>query len=392
VICVIADDLSGAAELGGVALRYGMAVEVQREFHPTSALDLICVDTDSRSCRAEEAARRVAKVADLCRRAAIERVFKKVDSVLRGHVAVELGAMLNSLDKSKTLLVPANPSLGRTTRDGHYWVDGSPLHRTGFAQDPEYPLSDSSLPALLGTGGDWPISLLRPGDPLPSRGILVGQAAEPAEVTGWAKKLNRTTVPAGAADFFHAFLAELGWRQVEEPRQEGEPEAYGPALFVCGSISDQTRSFCLQAEARGWPVLRMPDNLFRGGSETDPSATAAQAAAWADATCVALRQQGRAVVAIDRPPVRESGLPQRLGLHIGALVARVLDRCPVNHIHAEGGATASALVRQLGWRHLRVDRELAPGVVRMRIQTASDLWLTIKPGSYPWPAQVTGQW
>jgi uncharacterized protein YgbK (DUF1537 family) len=364
-----------------------MAAEVQREFHPTADVDLICMNTDSRSCGAEEAGRRVAEVADQCRSNGIERIFKKVDSVLRGPVTAELGAMLNSLDKDRALLVPANPSLGRTVQDGHYWVDGHLLHQTGFARDPEHPVRNSSLLSLLGTEGSWPIHLLRTGDRLPPRGILVGQAAEPAEVTGWAEKLNGSTVPAGAADFFHAFLAEIGWRQIEEPRPEREPGRYGPALFVCGSISDQTRSFCRQAEQRGWPVLRMPDGLYYGGADIDLATEV-----WAAAACAALGQHGRAVVAIDRPPDPKPGSPQRLAKHMGALVERVLKRCSVSHIHAEGGATASALVRQLGWQRLRVERELAPGIVGLCVRAASDLWLTIKPGSYPWPAQIPGHW
>jgi uncharacterized protein YgbK (DUF1537 family) len=346
---------------------------------------LICVDTDSRSCTAEEAARRVTRLAASCREAGIGQIFKKVDSVLRGQVAVELGALLTSLGKSRALLVPANPSMGRTVRDGHYWVGGSLLHQTSFARDPGHPVSDSSLAALLGTGSGWPIHLLRPGDQLPPQGILVGEAGDSAAVRGWAEKLNRSTIPAGAADFFYAFLAKRGWRRIEDPEQK-IPEQGDRVLFVCGSISDGTRSFCQQAEQRGWPVLRMPASLFHGGSEIEPSLEA-----WAAATCTALGERGRVIVAIDRPPVQKPGLPQRLAMHMGTLVARVLDLCPVSCIHAEGGATAAALVRQLGWQRFQVERELAPGVVGMRVRATPNLWLTIKPGSYPWPAQVAVQ-
>ena len=96
MIVVIADDFTGAAELGGVALRYGLTAEVQTEFNVRVDADLIAVDADTRSCTAQEAAKRVASVAGLCQEDTVERVFKKVDSVLRGQVIAELTALLET--------------------------------------------------------------------------------------------------------------------------------------------------------------------------------------------------------------------------------------------------------------------------------------------------------
>ena len=57
MIGVIADDLTGAAELGAVGLRHGMHPEVVVEGKAGKEADLICVDTDSRSCSPKEAGR-----------------------------------------------------------------------------------------------------------------------------------------------------------------------------------------------------------------------------------------------------------------------------------------------------------------------------------------------
>lgn len=383
MICVIADDLSGAAELGGVALRFGLSAEVQREFHASPDVDVVCIDTDSRSCRARDAGHRVAKVVNQCHSTGMEQVFKKVDSVLRGHVAVELAALAGSLDKSRVLLVPANPSMGRAIRDGEYWVQGKLLHQTGFALDPEYPVGSSTLVTLLGSESDWPVYVLKPGEQMPPRGIVVGESSDSAHVRGWARALDGAAVPAGAADFFHAVLTELGCQPVERPKMETDFSLSESILFVCGSISDEARSFCHRAEQRAWPVLRMPDGVFHGAPRKEPSLEP-----WIAATCAALGERGRAVVAIDRPPVRQPGLSQRLGAHMGALVKGVMEECPVTSIFAEGGATAAAVVGQLGWTRLGVEQELGPGIVSMRALGAAGPWFTIKPGSYPWPDWV----
>ena len=87
MICVIADDLSGAAELAGVALRYGWTAEVQLEFELRTHADLVCISTDTRSGTASEAAVRTAHVAEMCRTTNLALIFKKVDSVLRGWLS-----------------------------------------------------------------------------------------------------------------------------------------------------------------------------------------------------------------------------------------------------------------------------------------------------------------
>ena len=69
-----------------------------------------------------------------------QRMFKKVDSVLRGPVAAEIEAALDGLGLDRAVLVPANPSRGRIIRDGAYFMDGVPLDETEFADDPMHPV------------------------------------------------------------------------------------------------------------------------------------------------------------------------------------------------------------------------------------------------------------
>ena len=50
MIVVIADDLAGAAEMGGMAWRHGLAAEIQLELDASTDADLIVVDANTRSC------------------------------------------------------------------------------------------------------------------------------------------------------------------------------------------------------------------------------------------------------------------------------------------------------------------------------------------------------
>jgi len=385
VICVIADDLAGAAELGGAALRHGLTAEVQLAFDADSDADVLCVNTDTRPCSAGEAASLAAQAAAGCRQAGVDHIFKKVDSVLRGWVAVELNAMLPALGRERALLVPANPVRGRVVRDGRYWIDGQPLDQTDFARDPEYPVHSAAVLALLGTAGTESMHLLPVGSPLPPRGILVGEAASPADLAAWAGRLDVATLPAGAAEFFSAFLTSIGHAEGGDRPGAGRGAAPRRALFVCGSTTDATRAFLRDVETDGVPVQRMPAGLLDRGAPRRRLE-----AEWIAAMTQALREQPQAVAAIDRPLHLEPGMPQRLSEALAAAVRQALEEQAVDRLLVTGGATAMALMRELGWSRLVVERQFAPGVVGLRPAGHPGPQVVIKPGSYRWPAELAG--
>jgi hypothetical protein len=57
----------------------------------------------------------------------------------------------------------------------------------------------------------------------------------------------------------------------------------------------------------------------------------------------------------------------------------------------EGGATAAALVRRLGWVRLSVCQEWATGVVSLEIKGQAQPLVTMKPGSYAWPEEIVAR-
>ncbi len=381
VICVLADDFTGAAEIAGVAFRYGLVAEVQTEYHDAKGVDLICLDTDSRSCTSQEAARRVAEAAERYRRAGVEVFFKKVDSVLRGRITAELAAMIDVLGKKRALLAPANPALGRVIQNGMYFVGGRPLHQTGFALDPEYPIATSDVRVILEKTGSDTVQVLAAGKELPKRGIALGEATSRGDVMAWAHRLDGTTIPAGAAEFFAAYLETMGFQQKTDAIKSEDCLAGGKTLFVCGSTADSSRAFCARCEEVGVPVLRMPSSLFDSESQAEPLIEE-----WSIGAISALNRNRRAMVAIDQPLRRDPGLPQRLSYYVAEAVRRVLEQTKVDCVFAEGGATVAALARRLGWKRMIVRREWMPGVVSLQPPAAP--LLTMKPGSYRWPDQI----
>ena len=388
MIVAIADDLTGATEIGGVAWRYGLAVEVQTGSCTVTEVDAVVVDARTRACCGKVAAERVRRVAAQSLRHKTQWLYKKVDSVLRGRVLDELVALLDFCDLSKALLVAANPGLLRRVRQGQYWVGDRPLHDTDFANDPAYPAATSDVRQLLLERSEvaetktWPVCTLRSGQTPPGRGIFIGDAASGEDIASWARTVDDETLPVGAAEFFAAWLEARGHVRVRSA--EGLRTSLGvSSLFVSGSTSAYGRSWRQECEEQGVPVLRMPESVFAAGI-SDPGSIRS----WAREVVNALAEHRCAVVAIDRPVRRDAAASRQLLGAVSACVEQALSDQAVDHVCVEGGETAKALVDRLGWFPMQVCAEVAPGVVTVQLTGRSSPLLTMKPGSYEWPTVV----
>ncbi len=378
MITVLADDLSGAAEVAGACHTHGLAAEVQITPRPTPAAAL-CLDADTRALPPHLAQQRSAELARALR-IRPGSLFKKADSVLRGPIAAEVAGLLAALDLPRALLVPANPARGRIIRGGQYLIHDQPLAQTEFADDPEHPARTSDVVERLTSNPGLPITVVRPGDTLPPAGLIVGETTTPADLLHWAARLDNCTLPAGSAAFFDAWLARIGGAAT--PPAPALADVPKRTLVVSGTTSLASRAFCRECETRGVPVLRMPPELFAG------QVTPVLEAQWEAATRRALNEHPLAVVAIDQPLHPSPDWPARLRASLAGLVASVLAHGGVGRLFIEGGATARAIVERLGWVRLAVRAELAPGIVALQPLGAAAPLVILKPGSYPWPDLV----
>ena len=383
MIGVIADDLTGAAELGAVGLRHGLRAEIVRSGKPGGAADLVCVDTDSRSCPPAEAAKRAAAAAKLLRGAGAKWIYKKVDSVLRGNVTAEVEAVMKQLNFNRALLLPANPSLGRIIRDGEYFVQGEPIHRTEFAKDPEYPRRSSQVLRLVAAPEYFLLRLANGELSVPENTLLIGQTDSSERVRQWAGVRDASWLPVGGSEFFGALL-ETEPAGAQPLATEAINFDDGEQLFVCGTASKSVQVLVKSARATQVPVFGLPQELMWG---KDFSHGAREVIS--QRIVAAFKASRRVVLCVGLPAVRDVSSARRLVEHLVDIAELVLRRVAVKNIFAEGGATSAELVRRMNWPRLEVCREWAPGVATLAVAGEHSQWLTIKPGSYAWPEQWT---
>jgi len=382
MIGVISDDLTGAAELGGVGLRYGLPAEIVISGQPSGTAELVCIDTSSRSSPAEEAARRTAAAARCLKTAGASWIYKKVDSVLRGHVTAEVEAVMKELGLNLALLVPANPLLGRVIRDGRYYVRGKPIHETEFAKDPEYPRKSAAVKDLLGSSTAFRVQMLRWPASVPESGIVVGEAGAPLDLQRWAATHTSRMVAAGGAEYFASLLAAAGHKAAKPKADAGAAQSDEVQLFICGSASETSCAFTREAQAKGTPLVSLPESVGKEGAVSSE-----QSDDLLERLSTALKLNRRAILNVGLPVVSGQALSGNLLNSLGAVAEKALRSRKIGHVFAEGGSTAAEIVRRMGWTRLKVMREEARGVVTLAPEGAGDLLLTMKPGSYVWPAR-----
>ncbi len=390
-IAVIADDITGAAEMAGIGLRFGLPVSLivrwpqgdgtEAERDEVGETGLTVIATDTRSMAEADAVVLTRKIARRLKDAGVRKVFKKTDSVLRGHVAAELKALMDACGMERAMYLPQNPSRQRVIREGIYRVDGKPLHDTGFRDDPEYPARTSVVRDMLGGN----VSVVDLSSPWPATGMLVGNAVTGAEMTSYAQRLKkgrsegREWLPAGAADFFTAWLTAEGYGRPDGPETEFAGLGGRRALIVCGSTVDHGIGDFDYVKRHGIPVCRMPEALFLGSGETEPGLSD-----WCRELKSLYEKAGALILTVGYPSQGGKPFAERLRRTTAEAAARLIAFRRPEELVIEGGATAFALMERLGWDRFRITDQLVPGVVRMIPAGEPRMHVTIKPGSYPW--------
>jgi hypothetical protein len=147
-----------------------------------------------------------------------------------------------------------------------------------------------------------------------------------------------------------------------------------PLLFVIGTAFQKEESL----KAHNYTISFMPEELF-SHERIDQNLVND----WSDQVVGLIKKYGMAFIAIDE---KKNGNSDMLSEKMAQVVRTVVNKITIHEMIIEGGSTAFSVVRELGWQLFTPVEELAYGVVKMKVEHYDDMFLTIKPGSYPWPS------
>lgn len=379
MIAVIADDFTGAAEVGGIGLRHGLKVVIKVEKIQSTDADLLIIATDTRSLAAPEAASEMSRITKLVESLNPKFVYKKVDSVLRGNVVEELQAQMKVTGKNRTIVIAANPHFKRIINKGRYFIDDVPLNNTAFANDPEYPVKSELVQNIV---RDNTIHTCHnPVDKLPDNGIIIGDVNCSKDLIDWVGCIDSNTFSAGASGFFDTIIDEKG--MYSDRFQQSTPPFGERALFILGSTFPKDFDLMKRIEENGHYLSNMPPEIYLN-KEFHP----AELDKWVLDIAKGLDIMKKVVVSINYPISDEPNITRRIKNNLGELVKRVMEKVALDELIVEGGATTSMILHYLNVTSLTPLQELDTGVIRMKMDGIDDVYLTTKPGSYLWPDNI----
>ena len=374
---VIADDITGAAEMAGIAFAYGKNVRLVcggvAGGCGTATYGTTVIATDTRSMSEAEAVAETLRITSAISHQ-LSAIFKKTDSALRGHVVAELSALMEATKCQRAVFLPANPSKGRIIRGGTYYikeVSGErsevrdvPISETAFSYDPEFPAKTS---------------ILRERFPdAEAKGIIMPDAESEEDIQKVIAKYNDgKTLFAGAADLFSAILGHSReTRNTRDSRETRDTRVSNcpSTLILCGSTQSKPLDL-------GIPIAPMPREIYDGNDDISLWDTSAY--------------QEKHSLILTMPYTHRTG--KEAAVHLRTMMAQkakelvteyllpTLDREGSGeglHLIIEGGATAWATLQALGWTQFEIVAQIAPGIVQM--SATNGTLVTLKPGSYPW--------
>ena len=367
---VIADDITGAAEIAGIAFARGAEVRLvcgsvygcDTATYSTDVTTVIA--TDTRSMSEAEAATETKRIsAAFVSPEGKKVIFKKTDSALRGHVIAELTALMEATGYERAVYLPANPSKGRIIHNGIYYIKEVrgekqevrevPLNETDFSFDPEFPARTSVLRERFPDAE--------------AHHIIMPDAENEEDIHNVISTYNDgKTIFAGAADLFSAMIGMGCGRLKESIAKHPMPiiQTHNSMLILSGSTQSKPLGL-------GIPIAPMPQEIYDGGDDLNLWDTTAY-------------EQERHSLILTIPHTHRTG--KEVAVHLRTMMAEmtkqlVTRHCP-DHLVIEGGATAWATLQALGWTEFTITAQLAPGVVQMSATTGT--LVTLKPGSYPW--------
>jgi uncharacterized protein YgbK (DUF1537 family) len=370
VVTIIADDLAGACDTGCLFAGAGPVGVLAEPDLTSTDRPVITVDTETRGLSAEAAGAAVrASAGRLRERIATGRVFKKIDSTMRGSVGPEVAALLEH-GFAGALVCPAFPAQRRVVRDGRLLVDSVPVHESPIGGDPAFHAATSDMAGLL--AGVSPVVRLgleevRAGREKVAhrlnqhRGSVVAADAETdADLVGLAEAalaVPRTLI-VGSAGLGRALSRALGGGVPIVPLPHGRGW-----LIVVGSRHPTSRAYVHEA------ALSVPVIVAGSQSHTDPAAAIA-----------ALASGRPAIVASVTTPVSREDLLRSLA----QTASEILERAAPDLVAVTGGDTAYAVIRALGPRRFDLVGAPADGLAlgRLVLRSGREISLVTKAGGF----------
>lgn len=371
-LTVIADDLTGALDTGvqfanrcvSVRVAAVNAAAVPEEiFHA----DVAVIDAEVRHKTSQQAYNICLGLVQQALRCGTDTVYIKTDSGLRGNIGAMFQAALDAGGAAAAYYAPALPQMNRLTRGGIQYIDGVPINKSVFGQDPFEPVHSPYVKDLFRNCRAAIISCrphALPPPPQHGQQIVICDAEKDTDFRCIAMELQRTNglkILGGCAGFAAVLPPFLGL----EGGPISLPRINAPLLVLCGSLNPITKRQLEYGAAHGGVRISLQSEQLAAGYF--------ESRAGQDfLTQIEQRMQGGCDMLIDTDGTETAEdadtaeqLRGQIAEQLGLLMALLLERPAADNYLPMiiGGDTLMGFMQQLSEAEISPLGEAAPGAV-----------------------------
>ncbi|MDX9784259.1 MAG: four-carbon acid sugar kinase family protein [Spirochaetia bacterium] len=376
---IIADDFTGSGD-SAVQFRTPnrparFLLDLNQKNLSGLELSAYVVNSDSRFLSGAEAYKRVRGIAKAIGESACGKLFKKIDSTLRGNIAEEVAAVMDGAGFSRALVCPAAPRNGRTVVDGLCLVNQKPINSGTVARDHFTPVDEACLASHFESkfpGRIAHISLQELRDGAQALATAVERLSEEGKTifTADAQSIEDLELLATLAELpglllvGSSGLAEALANHKAASRTEVSPQGIQKvpvekAVFFVGSVTPTSAAQCAFLAASGSVQRIVVDGR---GAADEPAAEMARVLAEAEALPDAALLFNTSSVKKGVSAEQARLIGARISQFMGELALEVARRRSARFLFAMGGDTAARIVASLGADYIDFTDEILPGL------------------------------
>lgn len=347
-LAVIADDFTGANDVALQIRKYGLDVVslIDEDLVTDSQVDV--VSSDTRNLDKKIAKNKVEEIFLKMKETGFEKFYKKIDSTLRGNLKEEIEAILANLEQNeKLVVVPSFPSLGRTVKNGKHYLNGIPLHMSEYSRDPIHPIKTNDLKELFEIGepvflSDVRTNLKKKLIDIKERVIIVDAETDDdlRIISESLTELELDKYVVGSAGIMEYLMKVWGYKKDR-------------VLIVSGSCNDknieQIDHFLSRSTSEVNLInLDLEDRSKNNFEDLDEDR---------DILIRSLSEKSEMYRLMEKGYSTDD-----ISSYIGEFAAKVSKRYAIKKIVISGGETALKVLKSLGIKGLRVQKQVEQGI------------------------------
>lgn len=398
-LLMIADDFTGALDTGIQFAKNGALTKLfigsgwEEELFPESLTEVLILDTETRHLSPELAYETVYRIVSKAKKFAVDCIYKKTDSGLRGNIGSELEALLDASGELFLAFLPALPEMDRVTIGGIQYANGIPVAQSEFGYDPFEPVHSSKVRDLFRNQSvlttEIPISETYHIKPeCPTVGIFDSYAQSHIHrIAISLRDAGYLKIAAGCSGFAAELSRVLNFRRAQRPL----PQLKRKLLVLCGSVNPITKRQIEYAEKIGYDRITMS---FRQQLESG-YLNSEDGIQWLNEIQQRLEKNRVVIIDTASDDIRDAqSYRARHGIalekarsivaeRLGDVLKKLADKCCDNTWMIVGGDTLMGAVRQLQCKEIIPVCEMMPGTVLSSMQTSDGkIWVITKSGGF----------